>query len=88
MRAHASTARAIDTLTNECEEAEQGIRLVAVSAGEAIPVFTEARSYGGRQLNGARIDQGGRPAIRNVAEADPGDGIGSPQRPSAAGMAE
>jgi hypothetical protein len=38
MRAHASTARAIDTLTNECEEAEQGIRLVAVSAGEAIPV--------------------------------------------------
>ena len=50
--------------------------------------LAEALCYRGRQLDVARIDQGGRPVIRNVAEADPGFGVGSPQRASAARVAE
>ena len=50
--------------------------------------LAEALYYRGRQFDLARIDQGGRPEMRNVAEADPGFGVGSPQRASAARMAE
>src|SRR5262245_7297752 len=50
--------------------------------------LAEALCYRELQLDGARIDQGGRPEIPNVAEADPGFGIDSPQRPSAARVAE
>jgi hypothetical protein len=50
--------------------------------------LAEALCYRGRQLDGARIDQGGRPEIRNVAEADPGFGVGAPQRPFVARVAE
>ena len=50
--------------------------------------LAEALCYRGRQLDGTRIDQGGRPEIRNVAEADPGFGVGTPQRSSVARVAE
>ena len=50
--------------------------------------LAEAPCYRGRQLDGARIDHGGRPEIRNVAEADPRFGIGTPHRPSVARVAE
>src|SRR5688572_21620636 len=57
-------------------------------SGVNVVLVTEAPSHSGHQLPGTSIRQARLGEIRNVAEANPGFGIGSPHGPNAARVAE